>query len=210
MVLYIKTGLRHLADDGLQEQLRDVIETAFAARGYNLVPDFFEDLAKKDIAYIVLDIDGNDNVQGTVLATYEKADASMQSYGLENYIFIDKIAVPPDEWENGIMSSMMYWARKMRFGTKQKQLPTLWRTTNPELSKVYQRFSDFGDNPFQGNDHDVHGFGFYSPNDKPNYDQPRSLFEHMAGIVAANPPTLVIANTGIVPAPPSLVDRLSP
>ena len=211
MVLHVKTGLKHLAEDGYLEQFKKVIETAFGARGFDLAPEFFDNLNSKDIAYIVLHTDDSDKfVEGCLLGLHEQSDITMQSYGLDtDYVVIDKIAVHPDHQNNGNLSSIMHLAKDIRFGENQKQIPTLWRTSSPQISKKYEKFSDFRDQHFTANGYYVHGFGFDSKQCQHHYQDSRKLFEYMAGVVAAKPSTLVKIETGLTILSPSLTERLT-
>ena len=191
MVLHIKTGLKHLKDDKLYKSFRKTIEDAFRARGYSIVPGFFESLENEQVAYIVLDKIQNGSVGGVMLALHQEADDEMKSHGLDAYVAIDKIAVSPERWGNGTLAGLMYAAKAIGFSGK-KSIPTIWRTSDADISRKYEAHSEFGDSPAIIGDYFVHGFGFSG---LANGADSRYVFEHMASLVAAKPATIIRAGS---------------
>src|SRR3989338_4758103 len=192
MVLHIKTGLKHLKDDKLYKSFRKTIEDAFRARGYSIVPGFFESLENEQVAYIVLDKIQNGSVGGVMLALHQEADDEMKSHGLDTYVAIDKIAVPPERWGNGTLADLMYAAKAIEFSERKKGIPTIWRTSDDDISRKYEAHSEFGNNPAIIGNYFVHGFGF---SELANGADPRYVFEHMASLVAAKPATIIRAGS---------------
>ena len=192
MVLHVKTGLKHLKDDKSYGAFKKTIEDAFSARGYSIVPGFFESLENEDIAYIVLDVMEKNSVGGVLLALYQEADDEMKSHGLDAYVAIDKIAVPPERWGKGTLADLMYAAKAIVLGERKKGIPTIWRTSDAKISESYEKHSEFGNRPAIIGNYFVHGFGFSG--NITNAD-PRYVFEHMASLVAAKPATIIRAGS---------------
>ncbi|MBI2208791.1 hypothetical protein HYU50_04830 [Candidatus Woesearchaeota archaeon] len=190
MVLHIKTGLKHLKDDKLYEAFRDTIEDAFRARRYSIVPGFFESLENEQVAYIVLDTIQNGSVGGVMLALHQEADDEMKSDGLDAYVVIDKIAVSPERWGNGTLADLMYAAKAIESGKRKKGIPTIWRTSDADISRKYEAHSEFGNSPAIISNYFVHGFGF---SELANGADPRYIFEHVASLAAAKPATIIKA-----------------
>ncbi len=184
MVMQFRTGLGHIKDSGNLDDVIKVNEDAFAERGLKIVPNYFS-LDRKDIAYALVQLNEAEKPIGGIIATWHTAMQEMQEAGLKDeYHVLDKIAVLPQYWRNGVLSKLMGTVKSL-----DSKLPTAWRTSDEKINETYKKHSQISK---KIGSYWVHGINFGTNNGSNEINRP--LFEMIAYEVAKAPATLIPIN----------------
>lgn len=125
--------------------------------------------------------------------------ATLESVNCFDFTYYDKIFVIPGYRKNGLMLSMVDAAREVKEDNDKKRLPSVLRTSDPDLHEAYGKKSDTW---LEIGGYFVHGFGFLNKDTKEElFEGAKEKFDIAANYVAIKPPTLVDA---------PLVYKLSP
>ena len=166
---------------GLEEKM----QASFAVRGMEVVDGYFDPKSgehPRNLAYFIISYNvQNDKLIRVLIAAKEKLSNGED----ENFEFIyyDKIFVVPENQKNGIGNRMVSLAREVSDGNS--ILPSLLRTSDPEISEYYGELSDI---VIKINGYFIHGFGF--PED-PLFKNADDMFKLAANYIASKPATAV-------------------
>ena len=139
--MYVRANLGDIRESSRYQAFVDLNHRAFASRGMQFVPGYFDRLKEKDIAHVLLaSYEESGPIVGSVLAFNGSIDEDLKLSGVDEYHKLGKIAVDPDYQGNGILKAMLDTEKTI--GRRSGAVPKVWRTSSDEANRIYGKYSE--------------------------------------------------------------------
>src|SRR3989338_6088340 len=178
-------------------QLEAVMQESFEKRSMVVVPEYFirgSEYSPQNLLFMIFGRERtpSKDIGSGLITTQEIIDGIPIDYYC-------KIFVGEPHTGNGAMRDMIHMARQYRDGT---QIPGLLRTSDPQLSRTYSKYSDTP--PTEINGFHIHGFGFYDKaTGKELFEGAAALFDKAAHKIAHKKRTVIPISSEVLSVSPA-------